>query len=213
MSTRRDLILIGGGEHARSVGAAALAGDAWALIGLHDPRPCPETAAMLGIVQLDDAAFCAAAGARLVLGVGAIGDSSVRRRIVAAQMGRPWGTVVHPRAWVAPSAVLGEGTVVLAGAVVNAGAKVGAHCVINSGAIIEHDVVMGGFAQAAPGAVIGGGAVIGADAFVGLGASVRDHVTIGAGGFVAMGEVLHKDLPPGAKLLAGRVVGGTKPQL
>jgi acetyltransferase EpsM len=136
-------------------------------------------------------------GAALVLGFG--GPLDARRRAVAMfPRDAAWATVIHPRAWVSPSAAVEPGTVVLAGAIVNAGARLGPHAIVNSGAIVEHDVVVGAHAHVAPRAVIGGGATIGEEAFVGLGAAVRDHRIVGPGAVVGMGAVVVGDVPAGA---------------
>jgi acetyltransferase EpsM len=198
------LVLIGGGEHARVVGEAALAADPpFELVGFVDPRPCDETARRLGVARLgDDGALAGLGAVAAVLGVGSVGASPVREAVVE-RLGRrvaTWGVVVHRRAWVSPTAALGPGTVVMAGAVVQSGARIGAHCVVNSGAIVEHDVVLGDHVQLAPGATLGGGARVGRGAFVGMRAAVRDHVTVGARAVVAMGAAVIRDVPDGVRV-------------
>ena len=63
-------------------------------------------------------------------------------------------TLVHPSAYVSPTAVLGEGTVVLPMAVVNTGVTVGSGCIINIGALIDHDTVIEDGVHLAPGAIV-----------------------------------------------------------
>jgi acetyltransferase EpsM len=203
--TRRALVVIGGGEHARVVVEAAAAGAGWEPTGFTEvedpvdrPRPAVDGRA-LPCLGTDEAcaaaleAMDAAARPWLVLGFG--GPAAAREE--AARVFGPearWATVIHPAAWVSPSATLGAGVVVLAAAVVNAGAVLGDHAIVNSGAVVEHDVHVGRHAHVAPGATIGGGATIGAGAFVGLGASVRDHVRIGDGATVGMGAAVVGDV-------------------
>jgi sugar O-acyltransferase (sialic acid O-acetyltransferase NeuD family) len=192
----RDLVVIGGGEHARVVlDAAAAAPAEWRVLGFADPAPCARTAALSGVPRIgDDAAAFArvAAGAWVILGVGAIGPSDVRDTIARRYdgAGARWATLIHPRACVAVTVELAGGVFVAAGAIVNAGTRLGAHSVINSGAIVEHDCDIGRHVQLAPGAVVGGVVTVRDHAYLGLGCRVRDHVTIGAGVFVAMGAVV-----------------------
>lgn len=196
-----ELIILGGGEHARVVAEAARSDGRYILLGFVDPQPCNETIGRLNLPRLGgDESVPRRDPCQAVLGVGSVGPSVARRRVVDRAVGSVagWAVVVHAAAWVSPTATLSAGTVVMAGATINTGAWIGPHCVVNTGAVIEHDVRIGAFAQVAPGAVIGGGTSIEDDAFVGLGASVRDHVRIGKGALVGMGAVVVADVPDGA---------------
>ncbi len=201
--TTRSLILLGAGEHARVVAEAASLAD-WQVVGYAAPEP---TDGIPGEWLGDDGAVADRLAAAdpadrpaLVLGFGATGPL---REAAGARFGidTAWAAIVHPAAWVSPSARLEPGVVVLAQAVVNTGARIGPHAIVNSGAIVEHDVVVGGFAHVAPGAVLGGGVVVGERVHVGIGAAVRDHVTIGADAVVGMGAVVVADVPAGTTVV------------
>jgi acetyltransferase EpsM len=201
------MVLLGGGEHAKVVAAAARSTGSWRIVAVVDPAPVDASLTGEHGVHLhddEDLDRFIAAGADatwLVLGVGGVVDGTTRRAIAARHADRPWATVVHDAAWVAPDATLGPGTVVMAGAIVNPGARVGAHVIVNTGAVLEHDVTIGDFARIAPGATLGGGVVIGDDALVGLGAAVRDHVDVGAGAVVGMGAVVTEGVPAGTTVI------------
>jgi acetyltransferase EpsM len=194
-----ELIVIGGGEHARVVAEAASA-DAgqWKLLGFVDPVARPDTVDRGALHQLgDDKALRDHPRARAILGFGGVEKGKARENAVQrlASMVSRWATVVHPRAIVSPSAKLGGGTPVMAGAIVQTGANIGEHVIINSGAIIEHDVAVGDYSQISPGAAIGGAARLGRQVFVGLGAVIRDHVAVGDETVVGMGAVVVSDVP------------------
>jgi acetyltransferase EpsM len=201
MNPQRDLIVIGGGQHARVVVEAARTRlDLWNVVGFTDPVPCPDTSTRLGLTWLgtDEEYLACGVAARscCILGFCTLDVSAHRADTVARyqQAGHSWATVVHERAWVSPSARLGQGVFVAAGAVVNTGAHIGDHCVVNSGAVVEHDVCLGDFVQVSPAAAIGGGTTIGRHGFLGLGCRVRDHVRIGANVLVGMGAVVTRSL-------------------
>lgn len=192
----RDVVLVGGGGHARVVAEAIRSQPAlFRLIGFVDPLPSEETVARLSLPRLgDDGWLQASRDVALALGVGDVGDPVRRLRAVAAHgEGREWVAVVHARACVSPSATIAAGVVVMAGAVVQSGARIGAFALVNTGAIVEHDTTIGVHAQLGPRSAIGGGATIGARTFVGIGAVIRDHVTVGEDALVAMGAVVVRD--------------------
>lgn len=195
----RELVLVGGGEHAQVVlDAARSRPDDWLAVGFVDPHPRSELLA-LGLAWLGDDA---AAGDRLrgrhcILAVGGIGETE-RRQAIARRfdsLGVTWATVVHARAVVSDTAAVGAGVAILAGAVINPGARIGEHCIVNTGAIVEHDVELEPFVHVGPGAVVGGGTTIGTGTYVGLGARVRDHIRIGWGAVIGMGSVVVQEVP------------------
>ncbi|HEY0710134.1 MAG TPA: acetyltransferase [Polyangia bacterium] len=199
----RPLVLIGGGEHAAVVAEAArLQEPDRAIAGFIDhraPTVGPFELPYLGADQ-EGLRLAAADTHDFVIAVGGSGVNSLRQSLAARYeaAGARFASIIHPRAVVATSALVGAGAVVLTGAIVNPRVVVGAHAVINSGAVIEHDVRVGEHTLIGPGAVLGGGVLVGPDCFLGLGCRVRDHVTIGRGVLLAMGAVLVGDAPDGA---------------
>ncbi|SEJ29250.1 transferase hexapeptide (six repeat-containing protein) [Myroides marinus] len=90
--------------------------------------------------------------AELIVG---IGNNEIRKRIVGEVKHR-FATVIHPTAYVAPSAEIGEGTVVLANAVIQADAKIGKHCIINANVTVDHDAIVEDYVCTYPAAYVAG---------------------------------------------------------
>ncbi|WP_158960365.1 PglD-related sugar-binding protein [Myroides fluvii] len=90
--------------------------------------------------------------AKVIIG---IGNNEVRQRI-STEVKHAFDTVIHPTAYVSPSAEIGEGTVVLANAVVQANAKVGKHCIINANVTIDHDAIIEDFVCTYPASYVAG---------------------------------------------------------
>ena len=103
-----------------------------------------------------------------------------------------WGfaRMVHPRAIVAPSALLGDGSAVIAGAIVGAEARLGLSSIVNCGAVLDHHAIVEDYGHLGVNASMSGGTLIGRGAWMQAGA------TLGYGVKVAVGGVL---LPSFAK--------------
>ncbi len=136
----------------------------------------------------------------------ALGDNAKREDLVARiRASRPdfvFPVIVHPRATIARSSHLGEGSVVLAGAVINPHAVLGLHVSIYSNAVVEHDCALQDFVTLAPAAALGGGVRLGARVFVGMGSIVSHGVAIGDDTVVGAGAAVTKD-QPGSCVLVG----------
>ena len=134
---------------------------------------------------------------RLVLG---IGSNRVRRSIVE-QLGDAarhlWISAIHPRATVAATVSIGNGTVVMAGAVINPDTAVGSHSIINTGATVDHDCDVADFVHVAPGCHVAGGVKVGEGSLLGVGSSVTPNRTIGTWATVGAGAVVIENVPSG----------------
>lgn len=58
------------------------------------------------------------------------------------EAGLPVATIVHPTAYVSPTAQVGVGCVILPGAIVNTACRVERGCIVNCGAIVDHGCVL-----------------------------------------------------------------------
>lgn len=198
-----DIIVIGGGEHARVVmDAIRLQPEKWNLLGFTDSQPCKETeercnVSCLGTDMDIKELLLKNRDCKVIAGIGAV---NIREKIVksirrAGLSDGRWATVIHPDSCVAADAKIAHGVVVLGKVIINTGAEIGAHSIINSASILEHDVKIGEYSHVASGAIIGGGAIVGKNSFIGLGTRMRDHVKIGNNVTVGAGSVVVTDIP------------------
>jgi len=127
----------------------------------------------------------------------AIGDNQIRANKFAEISGmvNHCITVVHPTAYISPSAKIGAGTVIMAGVIINADARIGDHCIINTNAIIEHDCSVGNFSHVAPGTVLAGGVQIGRLTLLGANSTVVPYKHIGHNCLIGAGSVVTRDVP------------------
>ena len=135
----------------------------------------------------------------LVLGVGSLvpcGEGSPRRQIVGLfrRHGFRFARLVHPAAWVAPDARLGEGVQVHAGAIVQPGTVLGEFAIVNTRASIDHDCRVGAFCHLAPGVSLSGDVTVGDGTHLGTGCNVIQGLKIGQRAFVAAGATVVADV-------------------
>ena len=145
----------------------------------------------------------------------ALGDNRARRamtdRLLAA--GERLATAIHPRACVAPSAVIGEGSVICAGAIVSPRVTLGRGVIVNTNASVDHDSIVEDFAHVSAGATVGARTEIGTEALIALGAAVISGMTVGARTIIAAGAVVVAPIPPDVVAFGvpARIRPGRKP--
>jgi len=197
----RKVVGLGAGGHAAVLIELLRAAGGYEVVEVTDPNPELQGQEILGVpIRGGDERLTALRQegvSAAFVGVGATKSVAPRRRVYerSAALGFDLITVVHPTAFVAPSARLGIGTMVLPGAVVNARARLGDNVTVYSGVIVEHDTQVGDHTHLSPGVHIAGGVQIGAECFIGIGASIIQNVQIGDRVIVGAGGVVLQDLP------------------
>lgn len=189
---KKQLVLIGGGGHCKSVIEAAESAGYTVRAILDTPENVGKPVLKYTIAGTDADIPGYVSQAEFIVTVGHIKDPSLRiklhERIKAA--GGRLATVVASTAYVSAYARIGEGTVVMHRAMVNAGARIGCGCIINTFANIEHDAAVGDYCHISTGAMVNGDCEVGNGVFLGSqsvmvnGTSVCDGCVVGAGALV-----------------------------
>lgn len=185
--------VIGSGGHAKVV-IRALQELGIDLTAIFDDNPLLAGTAVYGVPVLGSTELISASG--LTHGVIAIGNNETRRAL-SKRFQLSWLTVIHPRAIVDRTAVIGSGTVIFAGAVVQAGAWIGDHAILNTSASVDHDCRIHSFAHLGPRSCLAGDVQVGEGALMGTGSVARPGVRIGAWSTVGAGAAVVKDLADG----------------
>lgn len=133
----------------------------------------------------------------------AIGDGETRKRTYEKleSLGIECRTLVHPEAWVSPSASLGNGTWVGPKALIHSEAVLGHGAIINSVAIIEHECQVGAFSHIAPGAKLGGRVRIGELTLVGTGAILLPKIVVGDSVSIGAGSIVTREVESGQRVV------------
>ena len=193
------IIVVCAGGHGRVVAdilaAARLAGDDVLPVGFVDDTAALAGATVSGLPVLGPiSALRSLQHDAIVI---ALGDNPLRRglseRLVSS--GERLCCAVHPRATVAASVQMADGSVICAGAVLQPGVKLGRGVIINTCASADHDTTVGDFAHLSPGATVGAYVAIGDEALVAVGASVVGGRQVGARSVIGAGAVVVRDIP------------------
>ena len=189
---QRNLILIGGGGHCKSIiDVAESAG--YNILGILDmPEDVGKSVLDYKVIGTDDDIPQFADKTEFIITVGFIKSPAIRMRIFdkVREAGGKLATIIASTAHVSRYASLGEGTVVMHQAVVNAGARIGENCIINTFCNIEHDAVIGDQCHISTGTMVNGDCKVGKMCFIGSqsvlanGISICDDVIVGAGSLV-----------------------------
>lgn len=197
------LLLLGAGGHARVVAETAFSTGRFSSIAFLDDR-------CTGPAQLPDqlgwpviGPFAAALDPQIrhqfPAALVAIGNAAVRMqwlpRLAAAGYELP--IVIHPTAWVSPSAQLSAGSVVFAQAAIQAQAVIGSGAILNTGCSVDHDAQLGDGVHICPGARLAGEVQVGDRSWIGIGSSLIQQIRIGADVTVGAGAAVVRDLPGG----------------
>ena len=189
---QKNLILVGGGGHCKSViDVAESAG--YNILGILDmPEDVGKQVLDYKVIGTDDDIHQYVDKAEFIITVGFIKNPSIRIKIYnrIKEAGGKLATIVASTARVSRYASLGEGTVVMHQAFVNAGAHIGANCIINTFCNIEHDAQIGDQCHISTGTMVNGDCKVGDRCFIGSqsvlsnGISIGNDIIVGAASFV-----------------------------
>lgn len=124
----------------------------------------------------------------------AVGNATIRKRLMERYSYREFPVLVHPKAVVADSVKLGKGTVVMAGAVINPDTTIGQGCIINTSSSVDHDCVISEYVHVSVGAHIAGTVTIGKCTWVGAGAILSNNISVCENCMIGAGAVVVNDI-------------------
>ena len=188
----KNLILVGGGGHCKSVIEAAESAGYNILGVLDTPENVGKQVLAYSIIGTDDEIPLYVDKAEFVVTVGFIKDPTTRIKLYnkVKETGGKLATVIASTAHVSKYSTIGEGTVVMHQVFVNAGAHIGANCIINTFCNIEHDAQIGDQCHISTGTMVNGDCKVGDRCFIGSqsvlanGIAIGEDIIVGAASFV-----------------------------
>jgi len=124
----------------------------------------------------------------------ALNDPKARAEAIANIPYDALVNIIHPTAFVSPTATLGRNNYVGAQAMIGTFARVGNGVFQNALSTIEHDNVIGNFCFFGTGAILCGRITLGSFVSVGGGATLKPGVSVGENAVIGTGAVVVKDL-------------------
>jgi len=194
----RDIVVLGGGGHARVLIGILKRDQQWTILGYTDNH---DRGRILGVEYLgEDSALAGVIashrGCNALVGVGHVTTTLIRKRLM--EYGRDLGFVFPPvvsiHAIVGEAVSSGEGTVIMDGALINTGSTLGRCCIVNSHSTVEHDCTVGDHVHICPGAVLSGGVSVGNDVLIGAGSCIVHGVNICDKSVIGAGSVVVGDI-------------------
>ena len=190
----KNIILIGGGGHCKSVIDVIEQEGRFEIVGIVDkPELLGSNVLGYSVIGSDfDLDSLAKKCQNALITVGQIKSPSLRIKLfdLAIKAGFILPNVISPNAYISKYSSIGSGTVVMHNAIVNASASIGDNCIINSKALIEHDCSISKHCHISTNATINGGVVVKTGCFIGSGATTKESITIEENSFVKAGSLV-----------------------
>lgn len=185
----RCCYLYGAGGHS-SVVEDALRANGYEIAGWFDDSPDKGDATRPGLRLTNTSGLCCA-DAPIIIAIG----RNDHREYLSHRIEATFLSVTHPSAVVAPTVVVGDGTVILHGSIIQAKAQIGSFVIINTGSRIGHDAIIEDYVHISPGVILCGSVRVGEGSHVGAGAVAIPGIKIGRWCSVGAGAVVIRDVP------------------
>ena len=181
----KDIIIIGGGGHAKVVISIIKKLKAYNIIGYTD---LTDRGYLLGIpyIGTDNEVLNYSKQTLLALGIGQINNLEFRRKIVSHFIDKDYtfATLISSNSIINEDVNVGVGTVVMDGVIINSCSLIGDYSIINTKVSVDHDCVIGDFVHIAPGATVCGNVRISDGSFVGAGTTIVNGVVLNHNSFI-----------------------------
>jgi sugar O-acyltransferase (sialic acid O-acetyltransferase NeuD family) len=189
----KNIILIGGGGHCKSVIDVIEQEGRFKIVGIVDkPKLLGSNVLGYSVIGSDfDLDSLAKRYQYALITVGQIKSPSLRIKLfdLAVKAGFTLPNIISPNAYVSKHSSIGNGVVVMHNAMVNASASIGDNCIINSKALIEHDCIIESHCHISTQSTINGGVSVGEGSFVGSNSTTKQGVVIEKESFIKAGMV------------------------
>ncbi len=179
---KKEILLIGGGGHCKSVIDVIESEDKYTIAGIIDKKELlgQEVLGYKIIGCDDDLEKLFLKYKYAIITVGQIKSNELRVKLFnqVKNIGYILPIIKSPLAYISKHSTIKEGTIIMHQALVNANTHIGKNCIINTKALIEHDCTIEDSCHISTSAVINGGVVVKQNTFVGSNATTKEYIEI-----------------------------------
>jgi len=190
----KDIILLGGGGHCKSVIDVIEAQNKFNIAGIVDKKDLIGSSVLKYkiIASDEDLKDLRKKYEFAFITIGFI--KSNKRRVelfnLLKELDYKLPIIISPKAYVSRYSFVDEGSIIHHGVIINANAKIGKNCIINSNSLIEHDAQICDNCHISTGVIINGGVEIGKNSFIGSGTVTKEYVKIKENSFIKARELV-----------------------
>ncbi|MBL6841447.1 MAG: acetyltransferase [Pelagibacterales bacterium] len=190
----KNIILIGGGGHCKSVIDVIEQEKKYKIAGIVDkPKYLGNTVLAYNVIGNDsDLDLLAKKFKYAIITIGHIKSPYLRIKLfkLAKKAGFTLPSIFSPNSYVSKHSKIGNGTIIMHHAIVNANTYIGENCIINSKALIEHDCSILNHCHISTNTTINGGVKIGSECFIGSNVTTKENIKIKKKRFIKAGTIL-----------------------
>ena len=195
----KEIILIGGGGHCKSVIDVIDREGKFEIVGIVD-KPDLLGSQVLGYAVIGNDSDLSSLVKRCqyaLITVGQIKTPELRIKLfnLATEVGFILPSIISPRAYISKHAIVGRGTIIMHDALINANANIGENCIINTKALIEHDVIIENHCHISTGSIINGGTIIRNNTFFGSNSVAKENIIVKKQSVIGGGVAVMKNIP------------------
>lgn len=195
---KKDLILIGGGGHCRSVIDVIESTGDYKILGILDFQENVGKH-ILGYKIIgtdDDIPQLAEKHCNFVISVGQIKSSTVRQNIYkkVKNINGNLPVIIAKSATVSKHSIIEEGSIIHHNVFVNANVMIRKMGIVNTSTVIEHGSVIEDFCHISTNVTINGNCKVGSSTFIGSGTVLNNCISIGNCVVVASGSLVRKNI-------------------
>lgn len=198
MSTKEEIILVGGGGHCKACIDVIEEEGRYAIKGIIDlPEKVGQSILGYPIIDSDENIDkVISLYNNFLITVGFIKSPVLRVSLFnkIKELGGKFPVIISPKAHVSRYAQIREGTIVMHGSIINADAHIGQNCIINSLALVEHDTKISNHSHISTGARINGNCTVGKNCFIGSGTIINQGVSIKSDIIIGSGSMVRKNI-------------------